>query len=224
MKGSGLVVAKIKDFLNASCDETPPEKIGEYMLDSELSNKYGKVYYSISKRKVVIVFRGTKELSDWSNNLIYGINVNAYKLTSRYKTAKRMYEKAKKKYKGYTSDLLGHSQAGLLVNLLLDKKDLDGISLNPAFKGETQGMNEYVIRSSLDPVSALKAPKNALNKILYPNWSKSHNITIPAKTSNPLTEHSIDILNRLPQDKFIGRMKGGCVNKKYIIESQFPFD
>ena len=25
------------------------------------------------------------------------------------------------------------------------------------------------------------------------------------KTSNPLTEHSIEILERLPQDKFIGR-------------------
>jgi len=104
------------------------------------------------------------------------------------------------------------------------KTDLDGISLNPAFKGESQGMNEYIIRSSLDPVSALKAPKNALNKVLYPNWSKTHNITIPAKTMNPLTEHSIDILNRLPQDEFIGRMKGGCVNKKYVIESDFPFD
>ena len=225
MKGSGLVVAKIKDFLNASYEENPPDRIGEYQLDTELSNKYGKVYFSISKKKVVIVFRGTKELSDWSNNLIYGINVNAYKLTTRYKTAKRMYEKAKAKYKGYKSDLLGHSQAGLLVNLQLNKKtDLDGISLNPAFKGESQGMNEYILRSSLDPVSALKAPKNALNKVLYPNWSKTHNITIPAKTMNPLTEHSIDILNRLPQDKFIGRLKGGCVNKKYVIESQFPFD
>ena len=90
MKGSGLVVAKIKDFLNASYEENPPDKIGEYQIDTELSNKYGKVYYSISKKKVIIVFRWTKELSDWSNNLIYGINVNAYKLTSRYKTAKRM--------------------------------------------------------------------------------------------------------------------------------------
>ena len=48
------------------------------------------IRYSISKKKVIIVFRGTKELSDWFNNFIYGINVNAYKLTSRYKTAKRM--------------------------------------------------------------------------------------------------------------------------------------
>ena len=225
MKGSGLKVAQIKDFLKASYEDNPPQRIGEYQLDTELSNKYGKVYFSISNRKVIIVFRGTKELSDWKNNMIYGLNSSAYKLTSRYKTARRMYERAKKKYKGYKSDLVGHSQAGLLVNLLLnDKTDLDGIALNPAYKGERQGKNEYIIRSSLDPVSALKAPSNTINKVFYPSYTKKHNITIPAKTMNPLTEHSIDILNRLPQDQFIGRVEGGCMNKKYIIESQFPFD
>ena len=227
MKGSGLKVAQIKDFLKASYEENPPHRIGEYQLDTQLSNKYGKVYFSISKRKVIIVFTGTNSLPDWRFNVVYGLNSSAYKLTSRYKTAKRMYDRAKKKYKGYKSDLLGHSQAGLLVNLLLnDKTDLDGIALNPAYKGERQAQNEYVIRSSLDPVSALKAPSNTINKVLYPNWNKTHNIVISAKTSNPLTEHSIDILDRLPQDKFIGRLKGGCAynNKRYSIESQFPFD
>ena len=226
MKGSGLKVAQIKDFLNASYEENPPQRIGEYQIDTELSNQYGKVYFSISKRKVIIVFTGTNSLPDWRFNIIYSVNSSAYKLTSRYKTAKGMYDRAKMKYKGYKSDLLGHSQAGLLVNLLLnDKTDLDGIALNPAYKGERQAQNEYVIRSSLDPVSVLKAPSNTINKVLYPNWNKTHNIVIPAKTSNPLTEHSIDILDRLPQDKYIGRLKGGCRNKKsYSIESQFPFD
>jgi len=221
MKGSGLKIAQIKDFLNASYEENPPHRIGEYQIDTELSNKYGKVYFSISKRKVVIVFRGTKELSDWSNNLVYGLSSSAYKLRSIYKTAKRMYDRAKKKYKGYKSDLVGHS------NYLLDEKtDLDGIALNPAYKGERQAHNKYIIRSSLDPVSAFKAPSNTINKILYPNWNKTHIIVIPAKTSNPLTEHSIDILDRLPQDKFIGRLDGGCAynKKRFSNESQFPFD
>jgi hypothetical protein len=183
------------------------------------------VYFSISKRKVIIVFTGTNSLPDWRFNIIYSVNSSAYKLTSRYKTAKRMYDRAKKKYKGYKSDLLGHSQGAIPLNYLLDEKtDLDGIALNPAYKGERQAQNEYVIRSSLDPVSALKAPSNTINKVFYPSYTKKHNITIPAKTMNPLTEHSIDILNRLPQDQFIGRVEGGCMNKKYIIESQFPFD
>jgi hypothetical protein len=76
--------------------------------------------------------------------------------------------------------------------------------LNPAYKGQSQGQYEYIIRSSLDPVSILKAPTNAINNILYPQWSKNYNITIPSKTSNPLTEHTIEFLERLPQNKFIG--------------------
>ena len=71
----------------------------------------------------------------------------------------------------------------------------------------------------------LKAPRTAINNVLYPEWSKSHNITIPAKSSNPLTEHSIEILDRLPQDKFIGRAGNIKTTKKlYQIESKFPFN
>jgi hypothetical protein len=62
-----------------------------------------------------------------------------------------------------------------------------------------------------------------MNSILYPNWTKNHLITIQAKTNNPLTEHKVDILDRLP-DKTFGR--GGskrslskpcsCENKKEL--------
>ena len=57
MKGSGLKKAQIKDFLKASYEENPPQGIGEDQLDTELSIKYGKVYFSISKRKVIMVYR-----------------------------------------------------------------------------------------------------------------------------------------------------------------------
>ena len=56
------------------------------------------------------------------------------------------------------------------------------------------------------------------------NGVKIINITIPAKTSNPLTEHSIEILERLPQDKFIGRAGSKTKKKLYQIESKFSFD
>ena len=226
MKGGGLVVGELKQFLNNSYAEIPANNIGDYKLDIELSNKFGKVYFSISKRKVILIFRGTKEASDWLNNITYGLNSNAYKLTKRFRIAKKMYDEAHRKYKGYKFTLSGHSQGGIPTNILLDtKKDLEGIQLNPAYKNESQGNNEYIIRSSLDPVSMLKAPRTAINNVLYPEWSKNHNITIPAKTSNPLTEHSIEILERLPQDKFIGRAGNIKTNKKlYQIESKFPFD
>ena len=135
MEGSGLRVGQIKEFLKASYEESPKPNIGSFKLDSELSNKYGKVYFSTSKNKVILIFRGTKEALDWGNNIIYSINSNAYKLTNRYKIAQTMYKKAHSKYKGYKIELLGHSQGSIATNFLLDeKKDLDGISLNPAYK------------------------------------------------------------------------------------------
>ena len=115
-----------------------------------------------------------------------------------------MVDSARKKYKGWQFELTGHSQSGLLVNNLCSKTDKNCISLNPAYKNASLKDNEYIIRSSGDVVSSLSAPKKFMNSILYPNWTKSHLITIPAKTSNPLTEHKVDILDRLP-DKTIGR-------------------
>jgi hypothetical protein len=89
IKGGGLVVDKLKQLLNNSYAEIPANNIGDYQLDIELSNKFGKVYFSISKRKVILIFRGTKEASDWLNNITYGLNSNAYKLTKRFKIAKK---------------------------------------------------------------------------------------------------------------------------------------
>jgi hypothetical protein len=75
-----------------------------------------------------------------------------------------------------------------------------------------------MIRSSFNT----KVPRNAINNILYPEWSKKHNITISAKTSNPLTEHSIEISEKLPQDKFIS--KAGCIpTKKNYIKLKVNF-
>jgi hypothetical protein len=211
-------------LLEASYDKNPPNKIGEFQLDTQLTNEYVKVYFSISKRKVVIIHRGTGSLPDWRFNLVYGLNSNAYNLTSRYKNSKNIQKKTQEKYRGYKIKTLGHSQGALLAHKLGEKSH-SIIELNPAYKGERQLKNEYIIRSSLDPVSALKAPINSINKVLYPSYTRKHNITIPAKTMNPLTEHSIDILNRLPQDKFIGTAGSFYKkNKKYVIESEFPFD
>ena len=53
--------------------------------------------------------------------------------------------------------------------------------------------NEYIIRSRGDVVSKLTEPKKLINSVLYPKWSKNHMITIDDKTSNPITEHKVDI-------------------------------
>ena len=51
--------------MNASYAEKPPNQLGEYQLDIELTNLFVKVYFSISNRKVIVIHRGTKEASDF---------------------------------------------------------------------------------------------------------------------------------------------------------------
>ena len=207
-KGGSLKTIELKDFLEASYLEPAPNKINDYTLDTKLSNLYGKVYTNSKMKKVIVSFRGTGKENlgaDWIPNIVYGVNSNAYKLTNRYKTAVKMYNGAMKKYKGYKFELIGHSQSGIIVNNLCSSKVQNCISLNPAYKNANLKDNEYIIRSSGDVVSTLSAPKKFLNSILYPNWTKNHLITIPAKTNNPLTEHKIDILDRLDPNKKIGR-------------------
>lgn len=179
-----------------------------YELDVDLSNKWGKVFVNQKLKKVVIVHRGTRNAKDWRNNAT--IAIGAYQLTDRFKTGRWLQEQAESKYVLYKFYTLGHSQAGQLVNLL--GKNTVGISLNPAYTttlmNEYQGKNEFVIRSSHDPVSSLtKSIQNARMSMTNPGFNKRNNIVIPSTTSNPLTEHSISILDRLPPDLLIGRGK-----------------
>ena len=57
-----------------------------------------------------------------------------------------------------------------------------------------------------------------MNSVLYPKWSSKHLIDIDNKTNNPITEHKIDILDRLNPNMVIGRGLGNQVmimNTKY---------
>jgi len=215
MKGGSLKVKELKAFLDASYQEDSPKEIMGYTLDEKLSGLYGKVYVNQGIKKVVLLHRGTVENIDWANNATYAVNSTAYKLTPRYKQAKKMVDNALKKYKGYTFESAGHSQGGLLTHLL-GTKAKNSIGLNPAYKNESLGNNETIIRSSGDVVSALSVPKKFANSLLYPGWTKKHMITIPAKTTNPIEEHKIDILDRLDPEMKIGKGKKPIL-KGYII-------
>jgi len=207
LKGGSLKVKEIKAFLEASYEDDPPKEIMGYKLDEKLSFLYGKVYVNHKSKKVVVAHRGTVETIDWANNALYALSSLAYKLTPRYQQGLKMQNDAHKKYKGYQFETLGHSQGGLLAHLLSDKSK-NGYLVNPAYKKEQLRDNEYVIRSSGDIVSKLSVPRKYLNALLYPSWSKNHYITIPAKTSNPITEHKPDILDRLDPERSIGRGAG----------------
>ena len=216
MKGSGLTPPEIKQFLQASYEEKAPTQINNYILDEELSNLYGKVYVNEILKKVILSFRGTgmENLgTDWINNLVFLANSSAYKLTPRFGTALKMYDLAMKKYESYKFELVSHSQSGIITNYLCSSKVQNCIAVNPAYKNANLNNNEYIIRSAGDLVSKLVAPKRVLNSVLYPKWSKKHMITIDDKTGNPITEHKVDILDRLNPNMVIGR----GVGKKKIV-------
>ena len=56
IKGGGLVVNQIKQFLESSYAEFPPNNIDNYQLDIELSNLYVKAYFSISDKKKLLLY------------------------------------------------------------------------------------------------------------------------------------------------------------------------
>ena len=62
---------------------------------------------------------GTKGLSDWGNNLIYGLSgETGYKQTQRFKQAQDLQNKTEKKYGSQNVSTLGHSQSGLISQLV----------------------------------------------------------------------------------------------------------
>ena len=137
---------------------------------------------------------------------MYAGSSSAYKMTSRYKRAKAVQDAFHKKYKskdGWIINTISHSQGGIISHLL-GGESKNSISLNPAYKYESIGANEYIIRSDLDVVSAMSVPKKMMNESMYPGWTKRHMITIAADTNDPIIEHSPNILERIDPNTKIG--------------------
>jgi hypothetical protein len=82
---------------------------------------------------VVVALRGTEGTAkDWSNNLVYGLGgETAYKQTPRFKRAKERVAELEKKYNPEDITLIGHSQSGLIAELL-PSNARERITLNKA--------------------------------------------------------------------------------------------
>jgi hypothetical protein len=202
-KGGKLSVAQIRRFMNASYEKSPEEKIDDFVIDQELSNDYAKTYFNPLTHHAVVVHRGTSGALDWLNNVAYATGY--YNYTPRYWTGKKIQQNAELKYGAKNVSTLGHSQGAVLTRKL-GKNSKEMITLNPAWLGENQAPNEYVIRSGADAVSSGLAPVNWLKNKLYPGYTHHHNITIPRENLyDVIGEHSPEILNRLQdQERMIG--------------------
>ena len=189
MKGGSLGKTATKLFLEQSY-KTHPDPIGKFQIDPELSTKRSVVYVNPSG-KVVVAHQGSKGTQDWVVNnpaLILG----KYKKTDRFKAIEDVQRKVNEKYGKENVETVTHSQTGE-ASRLLAKKGLTergkSTTLNPAIVGrKPKGLKVY--RSSGDIVSALTKLDEG-------------DVLIPAKTLNPIAEHSPAILGSgmFDQDK-----------------------
>jgi len=182
------------------------KKVGDYELDKSLSTKRAKVYVNPKTGKTVVAHQGTQGFTDWGNNLVYAVGGSKlYKKTERYKEAARVQKAAEKKYGNV--DTIGHSQGGLLAELVGGKKG-DVTTVNKAahpFEVHKRS-NQTDIRSSADIVSKFSGPKGKTD------------VTEKSKSWDPLAAHSTS--NTLKADKYYGNPdKQFHENKKQAIQS-----
>jgi hypothetical protein len=225
--GGKLKADEIKGFVNESYEKNPKSNLGDWILDTELSNDNAKVYYNPNTGEAVVTHRGTQGASDWGNNAAYALG--AYKFTDRYKQGKKVQDKTEKKYGKKNISTLGHSQGAILARELgADTKEI--INVNPAYSFEKPKKNEYNIRSENDVVSSAYAPVAKAREVLFPEYAKKHDIKIPSESvTDVLGNHSADVLDKLgDQEIGVGAGKKSKMTrqqaKKYLSGGVLDLD
>ena len=206
MIGGKLTSKEFQHMLKASYKPSAErENIGDYVLDNSLSTDEVAVYHNPKTGDTKVVYRGTKGLKDWANNL--ALVFGQYNKTDRYKRGKKIYEDVVNKYGTNQLDVLGHSQGAHLAKEL-GKNAKSVVTLNEAVHPfyNNEHPNQTHIRSSNDIISGL----NYLNPY---NWGKKY-ITIPSENINPREEHRPQILERLPENTILGNGRRFCMKGK----------
>jgi hypothetical protein len=199
MNGGGLRPTTLQLLLESTYTGNEVEG---FTIDKTISTNETRVYVSNTTPHVIVAHTGTYSTSDWGNNAVYAVfSEFGYKLTPRYNRAKKVQQKAEKKYGAKNISTTGHSQASLLAQLL-GQNTHEIITLNSASRPQdflklSQPSNEYNVRSNGDIVSVWKNP-----------FLKKNNITIKKKSNNPITEHSPKVLSRLDSETIIGKTTG----------------
>ncbi len=196
ISGSGMIASDISALLKKSYNSKNPADVGDYKVDKELSGQRVQVY--TKNGKAFVVHRGTASAKDWMTNASLLVGFKG----KRFKHARDIQNKAVAKYGAQNIITLGHSLGAYIGEKLgSDKnKSAETITLNkatlPSQIGKKIKSNQTDIRTRADPVSAL-----------YQRGKKKRTVTIKSNLiNNPLKEHSVDVLDRLPQDKFIGKI------------------
>ncbi len=200
LKGGKIAVKNLNTLLNESYknkDKTEKNINNHYELDEDLSTDKTKVYRDLDNNDIKMVNRGTYDKRDVLTDakLIFG-----YKDKSRFNEAREILNKVKNKYPDKSIDMIGHSLgAAVAEDLGNDPQVKNVITLNKPttpydlIKKSKVNDRQYDIRTTKDIVS-----------MLQPLQKDKNDIVIPSESNNLYTEHKIDVLDRLDQDRIIG--------------------
>ena len=92
MKGSGVSISDLKEFIDNSYSKKPKD-FKDFKLDKELSSQRVKVYINPNTREAFVVHRGTASIQDVGNDLkmALGFDISGSK---RVKHAKDVQKKS----------------------------------------------------------------------------------------------------------------------------------
>jgi hypothetical protein len=199
MDGGGLRPTTLQLLLESTYTGNEVEG---FTIDKTISTNETRVYVSNTTPHVIVAHTGTYSTSDWKNNAVYAlVGYTGYQLTPRFNRAKKVQQSAEKKYNPKNISTIGHSQAGLLAQLL-GKNTFEIITLNKATRPQdflhlNQPSKQYDVRSTGDVVSVFSNP-----------FQKRNVVNIKKKSNNPISEHKPNVLSRLDKDKIIGKTTG----------------
>jgi len=194
IEGLGLPAEDINKLLEKSYEKKTAD-YGDYKVDNTLSGQRVQVYYNPKLEKAIVVHRGTDSIQDWGTNL----SMNFGHRGERFKHARKIQRQAEDKYGKKNIITMGHSQGARWAEKL-GRDTSEVITLNkptlPAdlISGDVVPENQTDIRTGGDPVSVLRPlQKGKETEKIKSNWF-----------SNPLIEHSVNVLERINPMKIIG--------------------
>ena len=156
-------------------------------LDKDLSGQRVQVYKNDITGKAYVVHRGTQDIQDVFTDARLFLGD---KSSERFKHSKRIQQEAMKKYGANNVTTLGHSLGGT-IGEKVGRKSENIITLNKpvnitdAFSIRVP-KNQIDYKTQNDPTSVLRG----FQKGKKPTVIKS-------TTKNPLTEHRVNVINRL---------------------------
>lgn len=200
LRGGSLPVELLHQLLEESYKDFSAwrldTKSGVYVLDTHLSSKLTKVYHNPKTQHTIVAHRGTFNTGDWGNNFAYCIAGKAgYECTNRYEDAKRVQRLAEQKYGVERLTTVGHSQGGLLAEIL-GKNGLEIITYNRPVRVGSNDENpfQFNIRHAGDVVS-----RGVIST------SVSRDLTLRAPSESIVSNHGLSMLRYGYDEPSVGR-------------------